>query len=110
MTSTPLRRSLGLPPSTLTDEILDQAVAAGVTEVDDLDWKKTLPPAKGVPQTDFPKDIAAMANRGGGMIVYGVEEDQKAATGRLDTGGSHRGARALSTAPSSPRSHRRCSD
>ena len=37
-------------------------------------------------QTDVPKDIAAMANSGGGMIVYGVEEDQKAATGRKDTG------------------------
>jgi hypothetical protein len=59
----------------LTDEILDAAIAAGVDEADDLDWKSELPPAKGLPQTDFPKDIVAMANSGGGMIVYGVEED-----------------------------------
>lgn len=83
---TPLHRSLGLPPSTLTDEILDAAVDAGVMETDDLDWKSALPPIRGLPQTDVPKDIAAMANSGGGMIVYGVEEDQKAATGRKDTG------------------------
>ncbi|MCV7441233.1 ATP-binding protein [Mycobacterium paraense] len=86
MTFTPLHRSLGLPPSKLTDEILDAAVDAGVMETDDLDWKSALPPMKGLPQTDVPKDIAAMANSGGGMIVYGVEEDQKAATRRKDTG------------------------
>lgn len=86
MTFTPLHRSLGLPPSSLTDKILDAAVAAGVAETDDLDWKSELPPVKGLAQTDVPKDIAAMANSGGGMIVYGVEEDQKAATGRKDMG------------------------
>lgn len=86
VTFTPLHRSLGLPPSPLTDEILDAAVAAGVKETDDLDFKKELPAAKGLPLSDFPKDIAAMANSGGGMIVYGVQERQKAATVRLDTG------------------------
>lgn len=83
---TALHRSLGLAPSALTDEILNAAITAGVVETDDLDWKSELPPAKGLPQTDFPKDIASMANSGGGMIVYGVEEDQKTATGRKDTG------------------------
>ena len=86
MDFTPLHRGLGLPPSILTDEILDAAVAAGVAETDDLDWKSELPPVKGLPQTDVPKDIAAMANSGGGMIVYGVEENQKVANVRKDTG------------------------
>lgn len=86
MTFTPLHRCLGLAPSALTDEILDQAVAAAAAETDDLDWKSELPPAKKLSDTDVPKDIAAMANSGGGMIVYGVTEDQKAATGRKDTG------------------------
>jgi hypothetical protein len=44
-------------------------VAAGVAETDDLDWKSQLPPAKGLRQTDFPKDVAAMADSGGGVIV-----------------------------------------
>ncbi|PPG02259.1 transcriptional regulator [Pseudoclavibacter sp. RFBI5] len=86
MTFTPLHRALGLSPSVLTDEILDAAVAAGVSETDDLDWKSELPPIKNISQTDVPKDIAAMANSGGGMIVYGVKESQKTATGRVDAG------------------------
>lgn len=86
MNFTPLHRALGLSPSPLTDEILDDAVQAGVTETDDLDWKSELPPSKGLSQTDVPKDIAAMANSGGGMIVYGVEERGKSAIGRSDTG------------------------
>jgi predicted HTH transcriptional regulator len=73
-------------PGPLTDEILDAAVAAGTLEASDLDWKSELPPAKGLPQTDFPKDVAAMANSGGGVIVYGVLESQKAATVRVDVG------------------------
>ena len=86
MSFTALHRALGIGPSPLTDEILDAAVDAGVTETNDLDWKSELPPAKGLPQTDFPKDIAAMANSGGGVIVFGVRESQKAATGRVDVG------------------------
>lgn len=86
MTFTALHRALGLGPQPLTGAILDEAVKAGVPESDDLDWKSALPPAKGLALTDFPKDIAAMANSGGGLIVYGVEEDQKAATARVDVG------------------------
>lgn len=55
VTFTPLHRGLGLPPSILTDEILDAAVAAGVMETDDLDWKSEFPPAKGLPQTTSPR-------------------------------------------------------
>lgn len=86
MNFTALHRALGLAPGPLTDELLDAAVAGGVVETNDLDWKSELPPAKGLPQTDFPKDIAAMANSGGGVIVYGVRESQKAATERVDVG------------------------
>lgn len=86
MTFTALHRALGLPPGELTDDLLEKAVAAGVEETSDLDWKSELPPAKGLPQTDFPKDIAAMANSGGGVIVYGVHESQKRATERVDVG------------------------
>lgn len=86
MSFTALHRVLGRGPGPLTDELLDSAVAAGATESDDLDWKSELPPQKGLPQTDFPKDVAAMANSGGGVIVFGVHESQKAATGRADVG------------------------
>lgn len=86
MSFTALHRALGAVPGPLTDDLLDAAVAAGVPETNDLDWKSELPPAKGLPQTDFPKDVAAMANSGGGLIVYGVRESQKAATERADVG------------------------
>lgn len=86
MIFTALHRELGMDPGPLTDELLDAAVARGVKETDDLDWKSELPPAKGISQTDFPKDVAAMANSGGGLIVFGVRESQKAATGRVDVG------------------------
>src|ERR1035437_3329204 len=86
MIFTALHRAAGAAPGPLTDDILDAAVAAGAVETDDLDWKSKVPPAKGLPLGDFPKDVAAMANSGGGVIVYGVREDEKGATGRVDVG------------------------
>lgn len=86
MTFTGLHRGLGLSPGPITEELIDTAVQAGIEETDDLDWKSELPPASNLNNTDFPKDIAAMANSGGGVIVYGVTESQKKATGRKDTG------------------------
>jgi hypothetical protein len=86
MQFTPLHRLLGRPPSPLSDEMIDEAVSQGIAETDDLDWKSKLPPVKGMAETDYPKDLAAMANSGGGMIVYGVTETEKRATGRQDTG------------------------
>lgn len=86
MNFTALHRVIGAAPGPLTESLLDAAVAAGATETDDLDWKSALPPAKGLSQTDFPKDVAAMANSGGGLIVFGVHESGKAATKRVDVG------------------------
>lgn len=86
MSFTALHRAVGQGPGPITDELLNAAIAAGATETDDLDWKSELPPAKNLAQHDCVKDIAAMANSGGGLIVYGVTETQKAATGRVDVG------------------------
>lgn len=86
MEFTPLHRALGVEPEPLTDALLTSAVEHHVTETHDLDWKAQLPPIKGIPNSDFPKDVAAMANSGGGIIVYGVTEEQKAATSRTDVG------------------------
>lgn len=99
MDFTSLHRAIGVSPQPLTDELLDEAVAVSVAETHDLDWKSQLPPMKGLPQTDFPKDVAAMANNGGGLIVYGVNEIQKAATERVDVGDFDEGyERALRSA------------
>lgn len=86
MSFTALHRLLGIGPGPFTDGLIDDAVTTGAAETDGVDWKAVLPPAKGLAQTDFPKDVAAMANSGGGVIVFGVSETQKVATGRVDAG------------------------
>lgn len=86
MTFTALHRHLGDAPGPLTDDMVDRAVAQGLRETDDLDWKSELPVPGDLNRSDFPKDVAAMANSGGGTLVFGVTESQKAATGRTDAG------------------------
>jgi len=86
MTFTALHRYLGDPPGPLTDDMIDRAIAQGLRETDDLDWKSELPPLGTITNSDFPKDVAAMANSGGGTLVFGITEAQKEATGRKDVG------------------------
>ena len=52
--------------------LLDRAIESHVEEADDLDWKQGLPHKE--KREEFAKDVAAMANSGGGLIVYGVAE------------------------------------
>lgn len=73
---TPLHRALGIEPCPLTMDLFRGAVAARVAERDDLDWKQVLPQHPGSWVEEFSKDVAAMANAGGGMIVYGVAEER----------------------------------
>lgn len=86
MTFTALHRHLGRPSGPITEDMIDQAVAGGFMETDDLDWKSELPARKDLRNHDFVKDVAAMANSGGGVIVFGVEEVGKAATSRCHAG------------------------
>lgn len=97
---TALHQALGVPRGVpLTYALVQAAVEAGVAESDGLDWKRALPPEAGLGSTDFPKDIAAMANSGGGVIVFGVEESEKRATGLVDVGDlTETHARALRSA------------
>lgn len=74
---TPIHRALDLEPGDLTYEMLEHAVQQGIRESEDLDWKQVPPPQAGKPwQEEFAKDVAAMANSGGGWIVYGVEDSR----------------------------------
>ncbi|WP_149205091.1 RNA-binding domain-containing protein [Actinotalea subterranea] len=79
---TPLHRELGLAPTpSLTFEMIEQAVDVGVREQEDLDWKAAL--WDGPSWADeFAKDVAAMANGGGGLIVVGVREDRRTSAAR----------------------------
>src|SRR4051794_40043223 len=77
---------LGASLGPATSEMIDWAVAEGITETDGLDWKGEPPPARDLTHTDFPKGVAGMANAGDGSIVFGVQRARKAATRRLDVG------------------------
>lgn len=73
---TPIHRVLGHPPSGLTWELIVEAVEAQVEETADLDWKQSVYDHRNPRwQDEAAKDIAAMANSGGGWIVFGVAED-----------------------------------
>lgn len=61
--------------------MIEQAIADEVTESQNIDFKRDLPlpdrldrEAKQQKQGELAKDIAAMANADGGLILYGVEE------------------------------------
>lgn len=70
-----IHQQLGEPPCDLSYEIIRAARDQGVVESDGLDWKRTLPGKEPGDLDKFATDVAAMANTGGGIIVYGVAEE-----------------------------------
>lgn len=70
---TRLHAVLGEPPAELAFGHIERAIEQQVVEFDDLDWKRAVPSKDGA--DDLAKDIAAMANSRGGLIVYGVDEE-----------------------------------
>lgn len=71
-----IHRALGLEPCAIVWGLIAQAVDARVPEQADLDWKRERHDSKTNWHEEFAKDIAAMANSGGGLIVLGVNEDR----------------------------------
>jgi hypothetical protein len=71
-----LHEHLGRPPGPIDFAMVRQCVDDQLAEADDLDWKQDLPNTRD-PQTpaEFAKDVAAMANTRGGLIVYGVTDE-----------------------------------
>lgn len=69
-----IHAELGLSPTPLTHDMVVQAIAQRVRENADLDWKQALPPDVEKKKWEFAKDVAAMANTRGGLIVFGVRE------------------------------------
>lgn len=81
--TTPLHAALGMPGAELTFDLVEEACQQKLTENDQLDWKRSLPlPVGGAGSEEelhnrtheLAKDIAAMANTRGGLLVYGVRE------------------------------------
>lgn len=72
---TPIHRALALEAGNPSIDLIQRAIDHGVEETSDLDWKQTAYNSR-KPNWDeeAAKDIAAMANSGGGWIVFGVKE------------------------------------
>lgn len=77
-TWTRLHQHLGCAPGPLTYSMVSQAAADHLEESDDLDWKRDLPePPRNGHWNEFAKDISAMANTRGGLLIYGVSNDHQ---------------------------------
>lgn len=75
---TPIHRALGLEPGNLTMNDINQVIAEKVEETADLDWKVSMYDNRDPNWSEeAAKDIAAMANSGGGWIVFGIGDDRK---------------------------------
>ncbi|MFJ8255544.1 helix-turn-helix domain-containing protein [Streptomyces sp. NPDC094466] len=77
-TWTRLHQHLGAAPGPLTYDMVSRAAADHLGESDDLDWKKDLPqPPRNGQWNEFAKDISAMANTRGGLLIYGVADNHE---------------------------------
>jgi hypothetical protein len=83
MDFTALHRLLGRQPGPLTADMLDDCDRRGRSRR--LGLEEGITSLEGTAQYGIPH-VAAMANSGGGVIVYGITENQKAAAGRHDIG------------------------
>ncbi|MFD4233359.1 helix-turn-helix domain-containing protein [Streptomyces sp. NPDC058542] len=77
-TWTKLHQHLGSAPGPLTYGMVSRAAADHLEESDDLDWKRDLPqPPMHGQWNEFAKDISAMANTRGGLLIYGVADNHE---------------------------------
>ncbi|MFJ9891605.1 helix-turn-helix domain-containing protein [Streptomyces sp. NPDC091287] len=77
-TWTRLHQHLGSAPGPLTYDMVSRAAADHLDESDDLDWKRDLPqPPMHGQWNEFAKDISAMANTRGGLLIYGVADNHE---------------------------------
>ncbi|MFI5672844.1 helix-turn-helix domain-containing protein [Streptomyces sp. NPDC051704] len=69
-----LTAALGRHPDDLTEADLQRAVDNRIPEGVDLDWKKDFHPGSDAGRKELAKDVAAMANTVGGLLVIGVDD------------------------------------
>lgn len=69
-----LTAALGRHPDDLTEDDLQRAVENHIPESADLDWKKDFYKGTEAGKKELAKDVSAMANTAGGMVVIGVDD------------------------------------
>ncbi|MFD4413483.1 helix-turn-helix domain-containing protein [Streptomyces sp. NPDC058476] len=69
-----LTAALGRRPDDLTEADLQRAVENHIPEGVDLDWKKDFYKGTEAGKKELAKDVSAMANTAGGMVVIGVDD------------------------------------
>lgn len=62
--------------------MIEQLVEQQAEETSDLDFKQVLPIGKGEWREETAKDFAAMANSGGGVVLYGIAEERGRGTAK----------------------------
>ncbi|MFC3963120.1 AlbA family DNA-binding domain-containing protein [Nocardia jiangsuensis] len=75
-----LRTIFGVPVGELSAANIAVAIEQGVPEAADLDWKSELYEPTNEGNREFAKDVAAMANGVGGILVLGVKATDTGAT------------------------------
>ncbi len=78
-----LRRVLGVAPVDLGEAEFDRLIDEGVAEHQRLEFKSALPGQTPDDRREFARDVAAMANGGGGLIVFGIEEGENDTAGAI---------------------------
>jgi len=73
-----LRRILGVTPDALDTSTFERLVSDGVPEGQRIEFKSTLPGSTKDERQEFARDVAAMANGGGGLLLFGIGEGSDA--------------------------------
>lgn len=72
-----LTAALGRHPDDLTEADLRRVVDSQIPESVDLDWKKDFYQGTDAGKKELAKDVSAMANTAGGMVVIGVDDGKQ---------------------------------
>ncbi len=70
---------LGSPVQSVTETALESLVSNSVPESHRLEYKSQLPGIAADDRLEFVRDLAAMANGGGGIIIFGIRDENEVA-------------------------------
>jgi len=78
-----LVRVLGVSADSLDEAVFNDLVSSSVVEYQRLEYKSQLPGTSQDERREIARDIAAIANGGGGVLVIGIEDDASDAADQI---------------------------